>query len=136
LLDLEAELPPVAGDAGRLRQVIHNLLQNAEQAVADRSAPRIVVQTRAQVDGVHLTVSDNGPGFAQDILARATEPYVTTKPKGTGLGLAIVRKILEEHRGRVEIANRPGGGAQVSVVLPVSEAAPGTAPRQQKIEVG
>jgi nitrogen fixation/metabolism regulation signal transduction histidine kinase len=83
-----------------------------------------------------LTVTDNGPGFAQDILARATEPYVTTKPKGTGLGLAIVRKILEEHHGRIAIANIGHGGAQVSVVLPVSEAAPGVGPRQQKIEVG
>jgi nitrogen fixation/metabolism regulation signal transduction histidine kinase len=134
-LDLQGDLPQVAGDAGRLRQVIHNLMQNAEQAVAERSAPRIFVQTRLEPDGVHLTVTDNGPGFAQDILARATEPYVTTRPKGTGLGLAIVRKILEEHHGRITIANNSNGGAQVSVVLPVSEPTMGAAQRQQKIEV-
>ncbi len=135
VLDLQGELPQVAGDAGRLRQVIHNLMQNAEQAVAERSAPRIVVQTRLEPDGVHLTLSDNGPGFAQDILARATEPYVTTKPRGTGLGLAIVRKILEEHHGRIAIANNGRGGAQVTIVLPVSEPTPGFGLRQHKIEV-
>jgi nitrogen fixation/metabolism regulation signal transduction histidine kinase len=135
VLELQSDLPQVAGDAGRLRQVIHNLMQNAEQAVAERSAPRVVVQTRLEPDGVHLTVSDNGPGFAQDILARATEPYVTTKPRGTGLGLAIVRKILEEHHGQIAITNNTGVGARVSVVLPVSGPTTGLAPQQQKIEV-
>ncbi len=97
--------PPVQGDPARLRQVIHNLLQNAEQAVADRSSPRIVVRTRRRVRLARLAVLDNGPGFPPEMLARAFEPYVTTKAKGTGLGLAIVKKIVEEHNGSIEIGN-------------------------------
>jgi nitrogen fixation/metabolism regulation signal transduction histidine kinase len=135
LPDLEEGLPPVAGDAARLRQVIHNLLQNAGQAVAERRKPRIMVQTRAAAGSVQLVVADNGPGFAQEILARATEPYVTTKPKGTGLGLAIVRKIVEEHHGQIEVANVASGGARVSITLPVSGAAAAASPRQERIRV-
>jgi nitrogen fixation/metabolism regulation signal transduction histidine kinase len=133
---LQDGLPLIAGDPARLRQVIHNLLQNAEQAVAERSAPLIAVRTRLEADGVHLIVTDNGPGFAQEILARATEPYVTTKPRGTGLGLAIVRKILEEHGGRVEIANGRTGGAEVNVLLPVSERTHGETPGHEKVKAG
>jgi nitrogen fixation/metabolism regulation signal transduction histidine kinase len=135
LLDLQESLPPVAGDAARLRQVIHNLLQNAAQAVAERSAPRITVQTRMEAERVQLVVADNGPGFAQEILARAAEPYVTTKPRGTGLGLAIVRKIVEEHHGHIEIANAASGGARVSIALPVSEPAAAPSPRPEKVRV-
>jgi PAS domain S-box-containing protein len=119
-LELEDGLPPVHGDAGRLRQVIHNLLQNAEQAVADCSAPRIRVRTSASGASARLSVSDNGPGFPAEILQRAFEPYVTTRPKGTGLGLAIVKKIVEEHNGSIEIANAAGGGAEVAILLPVT----------------
>ena len=71
-----------------------------------------------------LVVEDNGPGFPAEILARAFEPYVTTKPKGTGLGLAIVRKIVDEHGGRIDITNKhengTGGGAQISIRLPLA----------------
>jgi PAS domain S-box-containing protein len=118
--ELEERLPPVQGDPARLRQVIHNLLQNAEQAVADRSRPRITVRTRPAAAMVALTILDNGPGFPPEILARAFEPYVTTKSKGTGLGLAIVKKIVEEHSGSIEVGNPAGGGAQVSILLPVA----------------
>jgi len=135
LADLQEGLPPVAGDAARLRQVIHNLLQNAGQAVAERRAPRIMVQTRMGAESVQLVVADNGPGFTQEILARATEPYVTTKPKGTGLGLAIVRKIVEEHHGHLEIANAASGGARISITLPVSGLAAATSPRQERVRV-
>ena len=65
-----------------------------------------------------LTFADGGPGFAEDVLSHAFEPYVTTKAKGTGLGLAIVKKIIEEHGGRVVLANSPDGGARVSLVFP------------------
>jgi PAS domain S-box-containing protein len=119
-LELEERLPPVHGDPARLRQVIHNLLQNAEQAVAERSRPRITVRTQLAHAMVVLTILDNGPGFPPEILARAFEPYVTTKSKGTGLGLAIVKKIVEEHSGSIEVGNPAHGGAQVSILLPVA----------------
>ncbi len=119
-LDLHESLPPVHGDPARLRQVIHNLLQNAEQALAESSGGRITLRTLPSGAWVCLTVLDNGPGFPPEMLARAFEPYVTTKARGTGLGLAIVKKIVEEHNGRIEIANSKGGGAQVSILLPVA----------------
>jgi two-component system, NtrC family, nitrogen regulation sensor histidine kinase NtrY len=121
-LELAAQLPLVSGDTAKLRQVIHNLLQNAEQAVADVVAPRIVVRTEATEAGVQLVLRDNGAGFPDALMGRLFEPYVTTKSKGTGLGLAIVRKIIEEHNGRVTLSNDPAGGASVSIVLPPAAA--------------
>jgi nitrogen fixation/metabolism regulation signal transduction histidine kinase len=119
--ELGDSLPQVEGDPARLRQVFHNLLQNAEHAVAERADPRIVVRTRQVEGSVKLDVLDNGPGFLPEILARAFEPYVTTKSKGTGLGLAIVKKIVEEHNGSIQIANVAGGGAEVSILLPLAK---------------
>lgn len=121
-LDLADKLPCVMGDPARLRQVIHNLLQNAEQATADRERAQIQVRTEHVNNTAMLRVVDNGNGFPPDILGRAFEPYVTTKAKGTGLGLAIVKKIIEEHQGNIEVANVHDGGAQVSVWLPVYQA--------------
>jgi nitrogen fixation/metabolism regulation signal transduction histidine kinase len=118
VLELDPALPEVEGDVARLRQVIHNLLQNAEQAVADVSRPWIVVRTQRETGGARLAVQDNGTGFPPDILARAFEPYVTTKARGTGLGLAIVKKIVEEHSGSIEIRNLQPTGAEVAILLP------------------
>jgi len=120
-LDLAADLPHIAGDAAKLRQVIHNLLQNAEQAVAEVAVPRILLRTDMARDGVRLSVQDNGPGFPEALMSRVFEPYVTTKAKGTGLGLAIVRKIVEEHSGTIAIINLPSG-ASVAVTLPLAQA--------------
>ncbi len=122
-------LPRVTGDDGQLRQVIHNLLQNAQDAVAAAAAPTVTIETAALPEGVRLTVSDNGPGFPQRIMASAFEPYVTTKAKGTGLGLAIVKKIVDEHQGAIELTNLPGGGASVVITLrAVARTAAATAP--------
>ncbi|HWA13965.1 MAG TPA: ATP-binding protein [Burkholderiales bacterium] len=127
-LELAPNLPAVSGDAAKLRQVIHNLLQNAEYAVAEAGAPRIVVRSEAAEGRVRLSIQDNGPGFPKDLMDRAFEPYVTTKAKGTGLGLAIVKKIVEEHNGSISIANPAQGGALVTLVLPAAaEAAAGEA---------
>ena len=79
---------------------------------------------------------DNGPGFPPEMLARAFEPYVTTKAKGTGLGLAIVKKIVEEHNGSIEIGNVPGSGAQVSILLPVARGAAQPARASAGAQVG
>jgi nitrogen fixation/metabolism regulation signal transduction histidine kinase len=137
-------LPLVVGDASQLRQVIHNLVQNALDAVTERPDGRVQVVTEAarneqgELRAVRLKVLDNGPGFAEKVLKRAFEPYVTTKTKGTGLGLAVVKKIADEHGARVRITNRadlapegeaggaPPTGAQVS--LSFSNLAPAPAP--------
>ncbi len=120
-------LPPVWADGAQIRQVIHNLVQNAqdalEHAAAGTSSPSIEVRTELDGEGVRLAVSDNGGGFPEELMARIFEPYVTTKPRGTGLGLAIVKKIIDEHHGSVAIENRPSRGASVSVLLPLAKAA-------------
>jgi nitrogen fixation/metabolism regulation signal transduction histidine kinase len=118
VLELDQALPEVEGDVARLRQVIHNLLQNAEQAVAEVGHPRIVVRTQREAGGARLAIQDTGTGFPPDILARAFEPYVTTKARGTGLGLAIVKKIVEEHSGSIEIRNLQPAGAEIAILLP------------------
>jgi nitrogen fixation/metabolism regulation signal transduction histidine kinase len=119
-LRLGQNLPRVRGDPAQLRQVIHNLIQNAQDALAGRRDPRIELRTEMAGDRARLCVVDNGGGFAESILKRVFEPYVTTKPKGTGLGLAIVKKIIEEHHGTVSIENRPQSGAAVTVALPLA----------------
>jgi len=117
-LELAEGLPPLVGDAAQLRQVIHNLLQNTQDALAGTSEPRIIIASDAKGGMVRFAVTDNGCGFPETMMRRAFEPYVTTKPKGTGLGLAIVKKIVEEHRGTVTIANVPPRGACVTIQLP------------------
>ena len=109
--DCAADLPLIVGDATQLRQVIHNLLQNALDAVAEQPDGRVLLRTealrneRGELRAVRLAVIDNGPGFSDKVLKRAFEPYVTTKSKGTGLGLAVVKKIADEHGARIRIAN-------------------------------
>jgi len=116
---LQADLPQVTGDPTQLRQVIHNLLQNAQDALAGSSDPRIEVETERAGNQACLRISDNGCGFPEAIMTRVFEPYVTTKPRGTGLGLAIVKKIIDEHNGAVGVENLPGRGASVSITLPL-----------------
>lgn len=116
---LAADLPDVAGDAGQLRQVIHNLLQNAQDALAEADTPCIQIQTRRR-GRAELAVRDNGSGFPPQVLARAFEPYVTSKARGTGLGLAIVKKIVDEHEGRIEIENVAPHGAEIRISPPLA----------------
>lgn len=136
--ELEPTCPVIMGDEQQLRQVIHNLLQNAQDACEARTDPlpdaRVCVRTEWSVlrGRVRLTVSDTGPGFPSHILRRAFEPYVTTKAKGTGLGLAVVKKIADEHGARIELSNIQEGdlikGAQVSLSFAVVKATEGAAP--------
>lgn len=120
-IELQPDLPALRGDATLLRQVLHNLLKNAHDALEGDGQALIRVKTSTEHGMVKLAVSDNGPGFPPEILARAFEPYVTTKRQGTGLGLAIVKKIIEEHKGSIKIENLPQGGASIQLRLPVSE---------------
>ncbi|MCK6404792.1 MAG: ATP-binding protein [Rhodocyclaceae bacterium] len=117
---LAAHLPLVLGDATQMRQIIHNLLRNAEDAQEGKPGARIEIGTRQVGERAELRIADCGPGFPPEIMARAFEPYVTTKAKGTGLGLAIVKKIVDEHHGSIDITNRPQGGAQICIALPLS----------------
>jgi nitrogen fixation/metabolism regulation signal transduction histidine kinase len=121
---LEPGLAPVIGDRNQLRQVIHNLLQNAQDALSGTREPRIeVVTERNGGGGAILRISDNGSGFPETIAKRAFEPYVTTKPRGTGLGLAIVKKIIDEHHGSIVIESGASHGAAVCISLPFGKAA-------------
>jgi nitrogen fixation/metabolism regulation signal transduction histidine kinase len=122
---LDPAASTLVADQGRLRQLLHNLLTNAVEALEGRPGGEIMVSTRAALHDdeavIAIDVEDNGPGFQRDLIGQAFDPYVTTKAKGTGLGLAIVRKIVEEHGGHVEAENRPEGGARIRIELPLGE---------------
>jgi nitrogen fixation/metabolism regulation signal transduction histidine kinase len=122
---LAPSLPPVWADGPQIRQVIHNLVQNAQDSHENAKQTSVAIEVRTELAGdkVRLAVSDHGGGFPEELMARIFEPYVTTKPRGTGLGLAIVKKIVDEHHGSVAIENRPNRGASVSVLLPLAKAA-------------
>lgn len=113
------DLPIIQGDTTLLRQVVHNLLQNAQDTLAEEENPLIKLITQFDKEQVQLTVLDNGAGFSERILKQAFEPYVTTKAKGTGLGLAIVKKIVEEHGGNIQIQNCEPQGARVTLQFPI-----------------
>ncbi|MBU3540462.1 PAS domain-containing sensor histidine kinase [Polynucleobacter sp. UB-Tiil-W10] len=132
LVQLDPGCPEIMGDPTQLRQVIHNLLQNAQDATLEGPHPNSPVEVKTELapygehngevqNAVRLTISDSGVGFPAKILARAFEPYVTTKSKGTGLGLAVVKKIIDDHAARIEIRNRMQDGevigAQVSILF-------------------
>ncbi len=121
-------LPPIEADAGRLRQLLHNLLKNAREASEDRPV-QVRITTQAEADGITLCVEDDGPGIPDELLERIFEPYLTTKPRGSGLGLAICRRIVEQHGGRILATNRDGSGARLCIHLP----APQRPPRPQEM---
>jgi nitrogen fixation/metabolism regulation signal transduction histidine kinase len=118
-LKLVDDNPVIQGEPTRLRQVFHNLLQNAIDAQADSATPAYDIAVEIRGSELALSIGDRGSGFPGDMIGRAFEPYVTTKAKGTGLGLAIVRKIVEEHHGRVTVENRPQNGALVTLYFPL-----------------
>ena len=126
LMELDPRAPAVMGDVQQLRQVLHNLLQNAQDATESAGYKdkehSVIVRTQWQEASgrVRLAVLDCGTGFAEHILKRAFEPYVTTKAKGTGLGLAVVKKIADEHGTRVDINNRLDSGRVVGAQVSLS----------------
>ncbi|HTL75340.1 MAG TPA: ATP-binding protein [Casimicrobiaceae bacterium] len=105
----------IQGEPTRLRQVFHNLLQNAVDAQSGQDEPQIDIALSAGDGEAILSFRDRGPGFSENVLAHPFEPYVTTKAKGTGLGLAIVKKIVDEHAGRVTLENVVPHGACVTL---------------------
>jgi nitrogen fixation/metabolism regulation signal transduction histidine kinase len=109
----------IHGEPTRLRQVFHNLIQNAVDSQADVTEPAYEFAVERRTSEIVLSVADRGVGFPEDMMRRAFEPYVTTKAKGTGLGLAIVKKIVEEHHGRVTLENRRPRGALVMLHFPL-----------------
>lgn len=123
--ELMPNMPDILGDATMLRQVLHNLMQNAQDAlspldgVQNVKSPEILVHTSFNESTIKLMVKDNGQGFPAGIISHAYEPYVTTKVHGTGLGLAIVKKMVDEHAGQIKIENNATGGASVTILLPI-----------------
>jgi nitrogen fixation/metabolism regulation signal transduction histidine kinase len=119
--ELDPNCPPILGDAQQLRQVVHNLLQNAQDATEGHAVREVVLSTRWNPTSqrVRMSVRDSGDGFPEAILKRAFEPYVTTKARGTGLGLAVVKKIADDHGARIDLKNLEKDGqvqgAQVSL---------------------
>lgn len=141
---LSAGLPKVRGDETQLRQVIHNLLSNARDALSEQGKGGTVQIATEPVQGgdrsigdqpaVRLIVTDDGPGFSGNLLQQAFEPYVTTKTHGTGLGLAIVKKIVDEHGGYIDLSNRRSGGARVTILLmPMTTAVDGSVPEDDNV---
>ena len=127
ILTSDPSMPLVDGDMGRVRQILHNLIRNAVEALEGMTDGRIDVRiSAAEIDAVEVVqirVEDNGPGFKTGSVSQIFDPYVTTKPRGTGLGLAIVKKLVEEHVGSIVARNRSDGGAMISIRLPLNEAA-------------
>ena len=125
-VDLDVRCPKVQGDPQQLRQVIHNLIQNAQDASessgqsGNHQPVTIKTQWLEAAGRVRLSVIDSGTGFPEHILKRAFEPYVTTKVRGTGLGLAVVKKIADEHGTRVDVANRIVDGKTVGAQVSLS----------------
>ncbi|KOR27571.1 hypothetical protein TI04_13040 [Achromatium sp. WMS2] len=120
---LQAQNAVIKGDSLRLRQILHNLIKNAEEATVNMEARNITIYTQSKTAEdqccVEIRIQDNGPGFSRDIINNPFEPYVTTKIRGTGLGLAIVKKIVEEHGGIIWVENCSEGGACVTLRLPL-----------------
>ena len=117
---LSKSMPEIKIDINMMRQVLINLIQNAQDAMASNTKQSTIqISTNKLKNYLVLSIQDNGPGFSADILKKAFEPYVTTKSHGTGLGLAIVKKIIEEHNGIITIENIKSSGANINIQLPI-----------------
>ena len=122
-VELEGHFPMIDGDDVLLRRAFSNLVRNSLEACSDAGTkPHIYIRSHIVDDHTDLIFEDNGPGFSPDYLAKVFQPFATTKANGTGLGLAIVQKVIVSHNGLITAANRPEGGAQFRVRLPLAEA--------------
>lgn len=138
--DLSSDQIKIEADPVRIRQVVHNLVKNAQEAVMENGGGNIKITTRqvfaADSSFVEFQVCDNGPGFNADNMTNLFEPYVTTKAKGTGLGLAVVKKIIEEHGGMIWAENLSEGGGRVAFRLPVKASNSTTAANISAVDDG
>jgi PAS domain S-box-containing protein len=121
----EGQFECVLGDEGLLRQAVLNLVRNAAEAASGQpSGGQVLLRGAVEQTGgqtlQRLSVADNGPGIPASDLSKIFVPFFTTKPNGTGLGLAIVQKIVVQHGGSIEARNRPEGGAEFTIWLPMS----------------
>jgi signal transduction histidine kinase len=114
-VDTSAHADPFA-----IGQVFRNVIENAIAACADPGAIEISAEDAilGKQPSIRVAICDNGPGVPADVLTRVFDPFFTTKTKGTGLGMAIAKRIVDAHSGRIDISNRPEGGAQVNITLP------------------
>ncbi len=133
---VEPATPRVMADAGRLRQVLLNLIRNAQEAHPE-GRPHLLIRLAPEPGddqpGLALTLLDDGPGFAPEVLERVFEPYVTTKPRGTGLGLAIIRRIIDDHGGRIAVGNA-SGGSRIRIWLPAEQQTARTQAEQGQLQ--
>ena len=125
-LRLDPEDTHILADAGRIRQLLHNLVRNALDAVQEIKSGHVLVETKLQLhkNALLMVIEDNGAGFDDSVINNVFEPYVTTKQHGTGLGLAIVKKIVEEHNAVITVSNLANGGARVTITFTPVDAGP------------
>jgi len=114
--DEPAALPSVQADSDLIVQVLLGLLSNAADAVPHGG--EVMLEASATQGVVEIGVADTGPGIPEGLRSRIFEPFFTTRDKGTGLGLAVARQIVEAHAGRIDVGERPGGGARFRISLP------------------
>lgn len=130
----DPNLQMVEADSDLFSQVIANLIINAQQALTDRPGDRIIwITTQRAAAGVSVEIADNGPGIPKEIVHRIFEPYFTTKPAGvgTGIGLSICHNVVHAHGGKLDYADRPGGGASFRIFMPPADVQPQSAPKAE-----
>jgi two-component system sporulation sensor kinase A len=118
-LNLDHDIPPVDFDPNQITQALLNLLKNSLEALEGSPAPAIELRTALEDSGYLIRVIDNGLGIPESEMKKILEPYFTTKFSGTGLGLAIVSRIVEEHRGTLEVLSGPGKGTCATMRFPL-----------------
>ncbi len=116
--DLSPNCVAIQADAGRLRQLFHNLIKNAKEATEHEATPQLHITTFCDAQALHLILVDNGPGIPEEQRHWIFEPYATNKPKGTGLGMAIVKRILDEHNASIHISQADPRGAKIHIQFP------------------
>jgi signal transduction histidine kinase len=120
-----SDLPLVFLDRDLFQQAILNLILNAEQAMPHGG--ELTIQAERQDGEVLLHFIDTGVGMTPEVLSRIFRPFYTTRPGGSGLGLATTRKIVQAHRGRIEVQSEPGHGTKFTIALPSQPAPTGAA---------